>query len=228
MTVSMYKISVPIFVQFLTALSVVLDKAAAHCEAKKIDPSALLDARLFPDMFPLVRQVRAATDHAVNATARLAGAEPLAFPNTEASFAELGGRLAKAIDFVKGFKARRDRRQRRQADQDHISERSDARLHRAVAAVGKFAAEFLFPLHHGLRHPAPLRRRSRQARFHGNAGQAIAPAPARARHNEVENIRPVELEVVPEPPSDRPSRRSTTECCRSRIRHAAWRRPRGP
>ncbi len=53
MTVSMYKISVPIFVQFLTALAAVLDKAAAHCEAKKIEPSALLNARLFPDMFPL-------------------------------------------------------------------------------------------------------------------------------------------------------------------------------
>ena len=105
MTVSMYKISVPIFVQFLTALGVVLDKAAAHCESKKIDPSALLNARLFPDMFPLVRQVRAATDHAVNATARLAGAEPLAFANTETSFTELGARLTKAIDFVKGFKA---------------------------------------------------------------------------------------------------------------------------
>src|ERR1700680_1504655 len=103
MPVSMYKISVPIFVQFLTALGVVLDKAAAHCESKKIDPSALLNARLFPDMFPLVRQVRAATDHAVNATARLAGAEPLAFANTETSFAELGARLTKAIDFVKGF-----------------------------------------------------------------------------------------------------------------------------
>src|ERR1700723_3367194 len=105
MTVSMYKISVPIFVQFLTALGVVLDKAAAHCEAKKIDPSALLNARLFPDIFPLVRQVRAATDHAVNATARLAGTEPLPFANTETSLGELGGRLTKAIDFVKGFKA---------------------------------------------------------------------------------------------------------------------------
>jgi hypothetical protein len=105
MTVSMYKISVPIFVQFLTALGVVLDKAATHCESKKIDSSALLNARLFPDMFPLVRQVRAATDHAVNVTARLAGAEPLAFANTEISFTELGARLTKAIDFVKGFKA---------------------------------------------------------------------------------------------------------------------------
>jgi hypothetical protein len=104
MTVSMYKVSVPIFVQFLSGLAAVLDKAAAHCEAKKIEPSALLDMRLCPDMFPLTRQVRAATDHAVNATARLAGAEPLAFPNTEASFAELKERLAKAIDFVKSFK----------------------------------------------------------------------------------------------------------------------------
>jgi uncharacterized protein len=104
MTVSMYKISVPIFVQFLTSLSAVLDKSAAHCEAKKIEPSALLNARLFPDMFPLLRQVRAATDHAVNATAHLAGAEPLKFANTEASFAELKERLAKAIDFVKAFK----------------------------------------------------------------------------------------------------------------------------
>ena len=67
MTVSMYKISVPIFAQFLTSLSAVLDRAA-HCETKKIEPSALLNARLFPDMFPLARQVRAATDHAVNAT----------------------------------------------------------------------------------------------------------------------------------------------------------------
>ena len=55
-------------------------------------------------MFPLVRQVRAATDHAINATARLAGAEPLTFPNTEASFAELKDRIAKTIDFVKTFK----------------------------------------------------------------------------------------------------------------------------
>jgi hypothetical protein len=105
MTVSMYKISAPIFVQFLTALSAVLDKAAAHCEAKKIEPSALLNMRLAPDMYPLVRQVRAATDHAINATARLAGIDLLSFPNTEASFAELKDRIAKTIDFVKAAKA---------------------------------------------------------------------------------------------------------------------------
>jgi uncharacterized protein len=105
MSVSMFKISVPVFVQFLTALSTVLEKAAAHCEAKKIEPAALLDARLSPDMFPLVRQVRAATDHAVNAAARLAGAEPLKFDNNEASFTELRERIGKAVDFVKSFKA---------------------------------------------------------------------------------------------------------------------------
>jgi uncharacterized protein len=105
MSVSMFKISVPIFAQFLTALSAVLEKAAAHCEAKKIEPAALLNARLSPDMFTLVRQVRAATDHAVNVSARLAGAEPLKFDNNEASFGELRERIAKAVDFVKSFKA---------------------------------------------------------------------------------------------------------------------------
>ena len=73
MTITMYKASSPIFVQFLTSLSAVLDKAAAHAEAKKIDPAVLLNARLYPDMFPLVRQVREATNHAANACGRLAG-----------------------------------------------------------------------------------------------------------------------------------------------------------
>jgi uncharacterized protein len=103
MTISMYKASVPIFVQFLTSLSAILDKAAAYAEAKKVDPSVLLNTRLSPDMFPLVRQVRAATDHAVNACGRLAGAEPLSFANTEATIPELKERIAKTIDYVKGF-----------------------------------------------------------------------------------------------------------------------------
>src|SRR6202022_3720899 len=63
MTTSMHKVSVPIFVQLLTALSVVLDKAAAHAQAKQIDPAFLLGMRLYPDMYPLVRQVQQATSH---------------------------------------------------------------------------------------------------------------------------------------------------------------------
>jgi len=104
MSISMYKASAPIFVQFLTSLSNVLDKAAAHVEAKKIDPSALVDARLFPDMFPLARQVRAATDHANNACGRLAGVEPPKFENKETTIAELKERIAKTIDFICGLK----------------------------------------------------------------------------------------------------------------------------
>jgi hypothetical protein len=104
MTISMYKASVPIFVQFLTSMSAVVDKAAAHCEAKKIEPATLLNMRLFPDMFPLVRQLRAVTDHAISGTARLAGAELITFPNNEASFPEVKDRIAKTIDFVKTFK----------------------------------------------------------------------------------------------------------------------------
>jgi hypothetical protein len=104
MTISMYKASVPIFVQFLTGLSAVLDKAAAFAEAKKVEPSVLLNTRLAPDMFPLVRQVRAATDHAINACGRLAGVEMPSFANSEASIPELKERIVKTIDFLKSLK----------------------------------------------------------------------------------------------------------------------------
>ena len=103
MTISMYQTSVPTFVQFLTSLSAVLDKAAAFAEARKIEQSVLLDTRLAPDMFPLVRQVRAATDHAVNAGARLSGADLPTFSNNEATIGELKDRIARAIDFLEGL-----------------------------------------------------------------------------------------------------------------------------
>ena len=105
MTISMSKVSAPIFVQFLTSLAAVLDKAAAHAEAKKIDPAVLLDTRLTPDMFPLVRQVRAATDHAVNCCGRIAGVELPTFTNTEKTIPELTDRIAKAVAFIKSIPA---------------------------------------------------------------------------------------------------------------------------
>ena len=104
MTVSMYKISVPIFVQFMTSLSGCIDKAAAHAEAKKIDPAVLLNMRLYPDMYPFARQVQQVTSHAIRACSELGGVAPLDQPNTETSFAELKARLQKAIDYVTGFK----------------------------------------------------------------------------------------------------------------------------
>ena len=124
MTISLYKSSVPIFVQFLTSLSGVLDKAAAFAEAKKVEPSVLLNTRLAPDMFPLVRQVRAATDHAINACGRLAGVELPKFENDETTIPQLKERIAKTIDFHQRSQAGADRRHRGQGDQDRLPERA--------------------------------------------------------------------------------------------------------
>ncbi len=104
MTISMYKISVPIFVQFMAALAGCLDKAAAHAEAKKIDPAFLLNMRLYPDMYPFVRQVQQVTSHAVRACSELGGVAPIDLPNTETTFAELKARVQRTVDYVKGFK----------------------------------------------------------------------------------------------------------------------------
>ena len=104
MTVSMFTASVPVYTQFLTSLSAILKKAAAHAEAKKIDPSVLINARLSPDMFALARQVQIATDHAKGSLARLAGVEIPAYADTEATFDELEARIQKTLAFVKTFK----------------------------------------------------------------------------------------------------------------------------
>ncbi|OGB26317.1 MAG: hypothetical protein A3I66_21410 [Burkholderiales bacterium RIFCSPLOWO2_02_FULL_57_36] len=100
MTISMYSASVPVFKQILGSLSDLLDKAETHAVAKKIDPNALLQARLFPDMFPLTRQIMIAADFAKGACARLAGMEVPKYEDTEQSFAELRARIAKTVAFI--------------------------------------------------------------------------------------------------------------------------------
>src|SRR6195952_2733374 len=105
MTISMYQASVPVYVQYLNATAKVLDKGAAFAEARKIDPAALLQARLYPDMHPLVKQVQIFTDQAVRGISRLAGTEPPAFPATETTFAELKTRIEKASAHVSSFTA---------------------------------------------------------------------------------------------------------------------------
>ena len=104
MSLSMYQASVPVFVRLVTALSKILDKASAHAEAKKIDPNALLGARLFPDMYPLVKQVQTVSDFAKNCAGRLAGIEIPKFADNEASFEELKERLAKTLTFLNSLK----------------------------------------------------------------------------------------------------------------------------
>jgi uncharacterized protein len=104
MPFSMSSVAQPSFVQTLTALSKILDKAAAHCEAKKIDPAVLLSMRLYPDMFALTRQVQLTCDFAKNTIGRLTG-EPPKFPDEEKTIPELKARIAKTLDYVKGFTA---------------------------------------------------------------------------------------------------------------------------
>jgi hypothetical protein len=101
MSISMYDFSIPILTRGLTNLSAILDKAAAHAGAKKFDPVVLAQARLFPDMFPLVRQVQVACDTAKGAAARLAGIEVPKHEDTEVTFADLKARIAKTTDFLK-------------------------------------------------------------------------------------------------------------------------------
>jgi hypothetical protein len=104
MPLTMYQASAPRFANTLRNLSTILDKAQAHVEAKKLDPAALTQARLFPDMFPLVRQVQIACDTAKGAVARLAGLEVPKHEDTEQTFAELKARIAKTVDFVESAK----------------------------------------------------------------------------------------------------------------------------
>ena len=104
MKISMYQASAPRFINILTNLSAILDKAQAHVEAKKIDPAALTAYRLAPDMFPFTRQVQTASDTAKGTVARLAGVEIPKFDDTEQTFAELKARIARTIEFIKTVK----------------------------------------------------------------------------------------------------------------------------
>lgn len=100
----MYQASAPRFVNILKNLSAILDKAQAHAEARKIDPAVLLGSRLYPDMFPMKRQVQIACDTAKGAVARLAGVEVPRHEDGEETVAELKARIAKTIDFIQTVK----------------------------------------------------------------------------------------------------------------------------
>lgn len=100
MSLTMYSAFIPVAIRTLQNLSVVLAKGAAHCEARKIDPNAFLTSRLYPDMFPLTRQVQIASDTVKGAAARLAGIEMPRYEDNETTFAELQARLDKTVAFL--------------------------------------------------------------------------------------------------------------------------------
>lgn len=103
MTTYMYTTSVPVFKQLLTSLSTILIKAEAYSTEKKFKPTVLLDARLFPDMFSLNRQVQIATDFAKSVSARLADVEVPAYDDSEQTFAELQARISKVLSFIESL-----------------------------------------------------------------------------------------------------------------------------
>ena len=100
MTPGLHAVSIPVFVRMLRNLSSLLDKAAADASARGFDPTVLLGSRLYPDMFPLVKQVQLACDFAKGASARLAGVPVPPFPDDETTIDELKARIVKVVAFA--------------------------------------------------------------------------------------------------------------------------------
>ena len=105
MTNAIYTSSIPVFKQMLGGLQTVLHKAQAHAADKKIDPNAFLQARLFPDMFPLLRQVQVASDFAKSVSARLAGVEVPKTEDNEQTFEQLQTRIETVLAFINSLDA---------------------------------------------------------------------------------------------------------------------------
>jgi len=103
MTITLYAASVPLFKQMLTSLSDILHKTEVHRAEKNIEASALLQARLFPDMFALIRQVQIAADFARGISSRLAGVEVPKYDDNEQTFADLHDLLAKTLTYLDSF-----------------------------------------------------------------------------------------------------------------------------
>ena len=134
MTLSMYQASVPVFTRMLNNLAAILEKAAAHCEAKKIDPAVLINFRLYPDMFAFAKQVQIAVDAAKGGAARLAGVEPPVFEDNEMTFPQLIERVKKTLAYVNTFRP----------DQIDGTEEREITLKRGDTVVTYRGQQFLF------------------------------------------------------------------------------------
>jgi hypothetical protein len=103
MAMSLYAVSAPVFIRTLSNLKSILQKAKAHALDHKIEEAAFIQARLYPDMLALPRQVQIATDIARGATARLAGQEPPSYEDNEQTFDDLIARIDRTIDYIKAL-----------------------------------------------------------------------------------------------------------------------------
>lgn len=103
MSISMYQASIPPLTHSLANLVHILEKGLAYMEEKKIEPSVLIDFRLYPDMFPLKKQVQIASDISRRGVARLAGVEAPEMEDNETTFTELIERIKNSIAYLKTF-----------------------------------------------------------------------------------------------------------------------------
>ena len=143
MTLSLYDVSVPVFTRTLKALDAVLAKAEANAEARKIEPAVFLQARLAPDMFPLLKQVQLASDFAKGGAGRLAGGELPKYADDEQSFADLHGRIGKTVDYLATLdRAAFDGAEAREIAMQVRGE--DAHLHRQVYILHVAIPNFFF------------------------------------------------------------------------------------
>lgn len=104
MAFTIYDASVPVLQQMLSSLLGLLDKAESHAAEKSVEPGALLNASLTPDMFNFIRQVQIATDHAKGCVARLGGVEIPKYEDKEQTVADLRARIRKTLDFIASVK----------------------------------------------------------------------------------------------------------------------------
>jgi hypothetical protein len=105
MSLSMYSSSIPVFLHYLKNLSVLLKKGAEYAAEKKVDEKVLTGSRLYPDMFPLTRQVQIACDVAKGCGARLAGVDVPKYEDSEVTFSELQARVDKTVSFLNTLSA---------------------------------------------------------------------------------------------------------------------------
>lgn len=101
---NLYDATVPVFVKLLSNVNKWIDKAAAHAEARKFNVDGLTQARLAPDQYPFVSQVRAACDQAKYTVAKLTGTEPPAHADTETTMADIRQRIGAVVEYLSGFK----------------------------------------------------------------------------------------------------------------------------
>ncbi len=101
MKISMHAMSHDVFQKSLTQLLHIMEKGVASAKVRNFDTSILVNARLAPDMFPLVRQVQLTSDFAKNSMARLAGIEPPKFDDSETTMDDLVARVKKTLDYIR-------------------------------------------------------------------------------------------------------------------------------